>query len=261
MAQNQRNDGFGGAFPPTGRLLIVSPHLDDAALSCDALLRRSDATDVLTVFAGSPDPPQHGFWDELCGFRDSAEAIQARRAEEEAALRDDVTRLTFLDLAEAQYVDARSDSDAEAVAAAVAAWTGEGSSATVALPAGAGWTVRGVPRPLLRVVRDWRGPLPHPDHVFVRDAVLPAVPNETAVVLYEEFPYALAGAADGAVARVAARHGRTVHAHLVEIDRERKARRISAYASQIPHLTKAGRLDEPSLLPESERYWLLERRR
>ena len=45
-----------------GRLLILSPHLDDAALSCAALIERDRAADVLTVFDGEPDPPRAGAW-------------------------------------------------------------------------------------------------------------------------------------------------------------------------------------------------------
>src|SRR5436305_1067911 len=55
-------------------LLLVSPHPDDAALSCAALLARVEPIDVLTVFAGSPDPPSQGSWDRVTGFVDSTES-------------------------------------------------------------------------------------------------------------------------------------------------------------------------------------------
>ena len=74
--------------------------------------------------------------------------------------------------------------------------------------------------------------------------------------------------------RVAARLGASVHsidvaaqielrAHVEEVpvDRERKAERLAAYSTQIPHLSPPeGRLDSPKVLPPTERYWLLRRR-
>ena len=63
---------------PEGRVLIVSPHLDDAAFSCAALLDRPRPADVLTVFAGTPDPPRRTSWDKRTGFDDSDAAMTAR---------------------------------------------------------------------------------------------------------------------------------------------------------------------------------------
>ncbi len=45
---------------PSGPLLIVSPHLDDAVFSCSALLGRGEPAEVLVAFAGFPNPPHNG---------------------------------------------------------------------------------------------------------------------------------------------------------------------------------------------------------
>jgi LmbE family N-acetylglucosaminyl deacetylase len=72
------------------RLVIVSPHLDDAALSLGATLAEASRAGVelvnLTVFAGDPDstaPPSN--WDRKTGFSSAGAAARARRVEDAAA--------------------------------------------------------------------------------------------------------------------------------------------------------------------------------
>lgn len=68
-------------------VLVVSPHLDDAALSAFALLRVAEQPPtVLTVFDGVPVRPLVRSWDLVCGFRDSTEAMRTRRAENAEAM-------------------------------------------------------------------------------------------------------------------------------------------------------------------------------
>ncbi|MDQ3777804.1 MAG: PIG-L family deacetylase [Actinomycetota bacterium] len=246
-------------FPPPGEILVVSPHLDDAALSCDVLLARDEPTDVLTVFAGTPDPPRRGFWDATCGFRDSAESMRVRKREEQAALAGDARRLLFLDLLDGQYVEgSRGAVDADPIVQAVANWVEVARAGTVALPAGAG----SAPSPWHRITALFGrsgGPEPHADHLFVRDVVLRSVRPQRAVILYEELPYSWGGRADRAASRAATANGYGVTPVEAAVDPARKAARISAYASQIPHLSPPSRrLDDPRVLPPVERYWRLE---
>ncbi|MGZ4358262.1 MAG: PIG-L deacetylase family protein [Gaiellaceae bacterium] len=71
-------------------LVVLSPHLDDAALSVGATIARASRegrrVKVVTVLAGDPatDAPA-GEWDRRCGFSSAGEAVRARRAEDEAA--------------------------------------------------------------------------------------------------------------------------------------------------------------------------------
>jgi LmbE family N-acetylglucosaminyl deacetylase len=246
---------------PDGPLLLVSPHLDDAALSCAALLSRTDPVDVLTVFAGEPDPPRQGPWDCDCGFASSAESVPVRRAEERSAFAGTPHRLAFMDLVEGQYLDwHHSAGEADAIAAELGRWTAANPGGTVALPAGAGRRLGRVRAGLARRLGRDVGPEPHPDHLFVRDVALRALSaaRQGAPLLYEELPYVLAGGAARQARAAAAASGWRAVELVAEVDRDAKAARIGAYASQVPHLTADGRrLDVAANLPSHERYWRL----
>jgi GlcNAc-PI de-N-acetylase len=249
-------------FPPSGPLLVVSPHFDDAAFSCAALLDRGQPVEVLTVCAGEPDPPRAGWWDVRCGFASSAESVPARRREDEEALRPGGHTLRFLDLLELQYLDGpRPAQDADWIAESVRTWLAGTDGGTVALPAGAGWAPYWLPARVAIKLRKPRGPEPHHDHVFTREALLRADLGDSGLVLYEELPYLWGGSADRAARRAAAEHGYRAQAHTLPVDKEAKAERVAAYASQVPFMSPAeGRLDSPEVLPPTERYWQLLRR-
>ena len=246
-------------FPPSGALLVVSPHLDDAALSCAALLDRGEAVDVLTLFSGAPEPPRQGWWDERCGFASSAESMPARRREEERALAPDGHRIHLLDLLEQQHFDGpRPAREADLIAEAVRDRLAEMGGGSVAVPAGAGWAPYWLPTRVAKRLREPRGPEPHDDHVFTRDAVLGAGLRDASLLLYEELPYLWGGSAERAARRAAHAHGYRAHLEVVSVDRERKASRLAEYASQMPYLSPPeGPLDSPAVLPPTERYWRL----
>src|SRR6185369_15623364 len=67
--------------------LIVSPHFDDAVLSCGAnLLTGGPPATVLTVCGGAPAPgTPPSSWDWRCGFLDGHSAAVRRRQEDERA--------------------------------------------------------------------------------------------------------------------------------------------------------------------------------
>ncbi len=65
--------------------LIVSPHLDDAVMSCGELIASSRSM-VVTVFAGEPPEAAHTEWDARCGLQNSSAAIRTRRAEDREAV-------------------------------------------------------------------------------------------------------------------------------------------------------------------------------
>lgn len=99
---------FPDPFKAATRLVVLSPHLDDAVLSCGAMLAAArdaaaDAT-VLTVFNGRPDGPLSAearrFHTE-CGHGDNAMAL--REAEDDLALQTLGVRTTRLGLPEALY--------------------------------------------------------------------------------------------------------------------------------------------------------------
>jgi len=69
-------------------VLILSPHLDDAVLSCGQFMAGRPDVVVATVFAGYPPAPFRVTtpYDEHCGFRHAADAIKTRREEDITAL-------------------------------------------------------------------------------------------------------------------------------------------------------------------------------
>jgi LmbE family N-acetylglucosaminyl deacetylase len=74
-------DGFGE------HVVVLSPHLDDAALSLGGMITRASRSgarvDVVTIFANDPDSTAApGPWDAVCGFGTAAEAARLRREED-----------------------------------------------------------------------------------------------------------------------------------------------------------------------------------
>jgi LmbE family N-acetylglucosaminyl deacetylase len=74
----------------SGRVVVVSPHLDDAVLSLGATIARATragtAVEVLTVFGGDPEStaPPNG-WDGRAGFESAGGAASTRREENREA--------------------------------------------------------------------------------------------------------------------------------------------------------------------------------
>lgn len=277
---------------PDGPLLVVSPHLDDAALSCAALIDREEPIDIVTVCTGRPRPPRQGDWDRVCGFADSDQAVAARLEEEFVAFAGTAHRLDRLDLLEAQYLDdPRPEHDRDTLGGYVTEWVAAHGDrpVTVALPACAGRVYHGLERvvgmprgtrraaikrlvgPVGRALLAWANkrvvtrddPVVHGDHRFVRDAVLDALAESPRArfLLYEEVPYLWGHPADEEVARASGRYGLRTTELGVAVGRDAKARRVGAYRSQLPHLYRhqGHTLDSAAGLPPIERYWLLER--
>jgi LmbE family N-acetylglucosaminyl deacetylase len=76
----------------SGRVVVVSPHLDDAVLSLGAsmawLARRGVHVDVLTVFGGDPSSTAvPSGWDRRAGFPNEGAAVAARQEEDREACR------------------------------------------------------------------------------------------------------------------------------------------------------------------------------
>jgi LmbE family N-acetylglucosaminyl deacetylase len=82
-------------------VVILSPHLDDAVLSCWHLLTQPGEVSVINVFAGVPaDLSEPAWWDEYTGATDSGERVRERIQEDRRALAlagREPTNLSFLD--------------------------------------------------------------------------------------------------------------------------------------------------------------------
>ena len=89
------------------RIVVVSPHLDDAVLGCGGLLADHPGATVLTVFAGAPDayPDPMTWWDRLSGFASGDDPLDARRKEDAKALGELGATPAWLEFVEHQYLD------------------------------------------------------------------------------------------------------------------------------------------------------------
>jgi LmbE family N-acetylglucosaminyl deacetylase len=103
-------------------IVVLSPHLDDAALSLGGTIARATRSgarvDVVTVFANDPDSTASpGQWDGVCGFGTAGEAARLRREEDRRAcelLSAEAVWLPFADYEYEQDVDDRGLWDAVA---------------------------------------------------------------------------------------------------------------------------------------------------
>ena len=89
------------------RIVVVSPHLDDAVLGCGRVLAAHPGATVVTVYAGAPaeypDPMTH--WDTIAGFGPGDDVLAARREEDRAALAELDATPVWLDFVEHQYLE------------------------------------------------------------------------------------------------------------------------------------------------------------
>lgn len=244
-----------------GPLLVLSPHLDDAAFSCSALLERGQSAEILTVFDGEPEPPRAGEWDLKTGFTDSARSMAVRREENRAAFGDTPHILAGLGLLDLQYSGHdRPASDRRRIEDAIGEWIGRTRRGMIAAPAGAGRRRGRLRTRLEDRFGEYGGPLQHPDHLLVRDAALAVAGRSSTIdlLLYEELPYFTGGTAEPELDFALRSVERPCVPIAVEIDRESKAQRIGAYRSQVAHIFIGdAKFDEAEALPRAERYWHL----
>lgn len=144
--------------------LVVSPHLDDAVLSCGEWIARHPGTTIVTVLAGTPKGNRVlTTYDERCGFLNAGEALDRRRAEDvraAAVLDAYASHLSFVD---GQY---RPRDQAARIVGMFAA--DDSVSDPLLIPVGLG----------------------HPDHELVARCVTEAVHRKGRTVwLYEDLPY------------------------------------------------------------------------
>jgi LmbE family N-acetylglucosaminyl deacetylase len=84
--------------------VILSPHLDDAVLSCWHVLTEPGEVMVINVFAGVPAGlPAPAWWDEYTGATDSGERVRERIEEDRRALALAGREPTNLGLLDEQY--------------------------------------------------------------------------------------------------------------------------------------------------------------
>jgi LmbE family N-acetylglucosaminyl deacetylase len=138
--------------------VVVSPHLDDAALSASAMLDEHAA--VVNVFTGAPlRDGALSLWDKVCGETDSGDVARRRVAEDARAL---ATRgIEPVNLGYRDALIRKADGDTSEIEVAALAGDLDDALRTSPLPPeGQVWVPLG------------GGPRPHGDHVLVREAAL-----------------------------------------------------------------------------------------
>jgi LmbE family N-acetylglucosaminyl deacetylase len=157
------------------RLVVVSPHFDDAVLSAGQLIAKHRGATVITVMGGQRNAGSYDevtWWDALGGFQPGEDVVIARRAEDKAALGALGGEQAWLDFADHQY-DAdgpgKNRPSAEAIADALEAQLDRLEPTAVLVPMG----------------------LANPDHVLTHDACRIVIDRRPGA--YAWFAYAEAG--------------------------------------------------------------------
>ncbi len=232
-----------GLVPETTleRIVVVSPHLDDAVLGCGRLLAAHPDATVITVYAGAPqsypDPMTH--WDTVCGFAAGDDVLASRREEDRRALGALHATPVWLDFVEHQYLDrpdwVGADQTVDRLETAVRA----ASPTAVFMPFG----------------------LANPDHTATHDAarvVRERIP-EPAWFCYEDMGYQhIPGLLAWRVAQLfRAEIWPTPAAPTVDPGTERKQQALAHYGSQLRALEADWHLDAKLAAPAPEQFWSL----
>ena len=147
--------------------VVLSPHLDDAVLSCWHLLDGASDLSVVNVFTGSPPagtpaPP----WDRLTGAQDPVVRMRERRAEDRRALAVVGRTAVGLGFLDAQYRTTEQSTDTLLTRLRVLLEAGTVVHAPAALSG-------------------------HPDHEIVRAAALELARDGWPVTLYADLPHGI----------------------------------------------------------------------
>jgi LmbE family N-acetylglucosaminyl deacetylase len=120
------------------RVLVFSPHFDDAALGAAHMLGAHLDSLVCTVFGGPPprypDPPSE--WDALGGFEAGDDVVALRREEDRAAMKVLDARFRWLEFVDYQYLTKEERAAPEKVASELSSVIDDEQPTAVFLPMG-----------------------------------------------------------------------------------------------------------------------------
>lgn len=138
------------------RIVVVSPHMDDAVLGMGQLLAAHPGATVITVFAGAPDayPEPMTWWDQLAGFGSGDDVIAARRDEDAKALAELDASPVWLDHVEHQYLPREEWVQEEAVVDSLEVAIRAAQPSAVFMPFGLANPDHDVTHKAARLVRD-----------------------------------------------------------------------------------------------------------
>jgi LmbE family N-acetylglucosaminyl deacetylase len=153
-------------YDPLGPVVLLSPHLDDAVLSCWGVLRQPESVQAINFFTGTPKRGDLSTWDRITGASDPATQMRRRVSEDREALATVKRRPHNLDLIDSQY--RRVAPSIARLRSAVAKISP--SASCFYAPAGIG---------------------SHPDHTLTRRVALDLIGDGIPVRLYADLPYAV----------------------------------------------------------------------
>ncbi|HWT70933.1 MAG TPA: PIG-L family deacetylase [Oxalicibacterium sp.] len=219
-----------------GKLLVFSPHLDDAVLSCGEMLAQHAGAEVVTVFAALP---QSGApltrWDAASGFHSAQEALAKRWQEDDAALTLLSAHPVRLDFCDSQYDATPSQQD---LSDHLHQLLQRADADTVMLPAG----------------------LFHSDHILLHQALMAIRHSHPGKMwlMYEDALYRrIPGLLQQRLSFLERGGVRATPLEFLHDERMRMLKRqaVSCYASQLRALTNAANGYADVFM--QERYWLL----
>lgn len=233
---------FGPVAPETlERIVVVSPHFDDAALGAAHLLSAHPGSTVITVCAGRPAayPAEPTEWDALGGFKAGDDVVAIRREEDRAAMAVLDAEPVWLDFVDWEYLKRDERATPEQVAAALEPAIAAAAPTAVFAPMG----------------------IANPDHELSHDAAVLVRDRMPGVAwfAYEDSGYKhLPGLLAWRVSKLF-RSGLWPTPAVVAAppDAERKRRAIYCYTSQIPPLERDHGLTTRLSAPVPEQYWQL----
>ncbi len=224
------------------QLLVISPHLDDAVMSCGALMLAHPGATVATVFAASPptytDPLNEH--DTDCGFVPGQDTMAVRRDEDVRALAAVGATPRWLGLCQNSHVE-RAEPIVEPAGAvdALVELVAEMRPTCVVAPMG----------------------LSHPDHQACHASALAtrAGVDPMPWLWYSDLPYVFIPRVLAARFRALHKAGITATPACPSLSHDIAAKwsAFGEYVTQVPVLDRLWRLQE-RLERASEQYWTLE---
>jgi LmbE family N-acetylglucosaminyl deacetylase len=228
------------------RIVVVSPHFDDAVLGAAHLLGSYPGSTVITVVAGWPPsyPAEATDWDACGGFVAGDDVVAIRRKEDIVALEVLSATPVWLDVADHQYLPKDQWSQPEAVAPSLKEAIEHLEPTAVFLPMG----------------------IANPDHVLTHDAGLIARDELSSRrggpvwFCYEDHGYKhIPGLLAWRITKLfKAGLWPTPAIVPVDPDMDLKRRAIECYVSQVPPLERDHALSERLDANVPEQYWRIE---
>ena len=227
------------------RIVIVSPHFDDAALGTAHLLGTYPGSTVITVLGGQPPAyPDHVTpWDEAGGFVTGDDVVSARREEDRQAMAYTNATPVWLEFPDHQYLAVEDRPTAAQVAPSLRAAIAAANPTAVFLPMG----------------------IANPDHVVTHEAGLlarqdlMASGSEAVWFCYEDHGYKhLPGILAWRISRLF-RSGiwPTPAIVPIQLDMDHKRALIAIYKTQIAPLEQDHMLAERLDANVPEQFWRL----